>query len=331
MFEKKPIYGLLFTALSFLLLWFIVPKAGFMAYLTESSLHTQARGIGIIFPGIVYGLSASLPMLLFMAVDIAAVYYYARLNLKWQIHLLVLFISLLVIFISLTFVIIHSHIPAMLGRYPNLREHFLILGRLPGIMRLAVILLFISAASALGGAVSYRVTDKNLLLPVSMFAACIDFWTVNFGVVNRTIQTAPEIVTAVSAPIPHAGTGFFIPNTMIGPGDFLFLALIFSAITRLKMDNPRNFWFIFCTMSIGMMAVVFDILPFLPALTVLGIGVVAANYKEFKLSKQEKISIVIVGAVLAISIPLVQSLLSPKDNTEPVKQTAPITSKDQKR
>ena len=75
-------------------------------------------------------------------------------------------------------------------------------------------------------------------------------------------------------------------------------------------------------MCIGMMAVMFNALPFLPALTVLGIGVVAANYREFKLSKQEKISISIVAVVLALSIPLVQKMLAPSkisinDNKKP--------------
>ena len=159
-----------------------------------------------------------------MSVQIAAVYYYARLNFKWYIHLVVMVGALLLAAGLLTYIINAYHIPARLGRYPSIQQQLFLLGSYFGPLKLPITLCFIAAAAAIGGAVSCRVSDKNLLLPVSMFAACIDFWTVNYGFVNKTMQKAPQIVSAVSAPIPHAGTetGVFIPNTMVGPGDFLF-------------------------------------------------------------------------------------------------------------
>jgi hypothetical protein len=103
---------------------------------------------------------------------------------------------------------------------------------------------------------------------------------------------------------------------MIGPGDFLFMALLFAAVSRLELDGMRNYWYVFAAMSIGMMSVMFDLLPFLPALTVLAVGIVLANYSEFKLTKQEKISVVIVAIMLAISVPIVRSMVSQLQRTD---------------
>jgi hypothetical protein len=168
------------------------------------------------------------------------------------------------------------------------------------------------AAASIGCAVSERVKDKNLLLPVVMFAAYIDFWTVTRGPVATLLKKAPDLAQALSAPIPLPGAGTFTPVSMVGPGDFLFMGLVFAAVSRLKMDTVRNYWFVFAAMTIGMLSVVLGLLSLLPALVVLAIAVVAANWREFKLSKQEIISIAIVGALMLGSLPLIWSALSPK-------------------
>jgi hypothetical protein len=153
------------------------------------------------------------------------------------------------------------------------------------------------------------VRDRNLLLPVVMFAAYIDFWTVTRGPVSAVLEKAPEVAMAVAAPIPAAGTGVFVPMTMVGPGDFLFMALVFAAVHRLGLNGARNYWFVFAGMTLGMLAVLFGLLPALPALVVLAVSVVAANWGKFKLTRQEAVSTAIVGLVLLASLPLVWSAL----------------------
>ncbi len=316
MIKSNAFKGLILSGVAYLALWLLVPRATFLGWLAKSSYNTTATGVGLILPGIVHGLSVGLPMVAFMAAQIAGIYYFTRLGLKWWGYLLCMIGSIALVGILLTLVIHTYNIPGQLGRYPTLQEHMIILGRYYGPYKLPISLAFITAASGLGGLVSFRVKDKNLLLPVSMFAAVIDFWTVNYGFVGVAMTKTPEIVSAVSVPIPHAGTGVFMPNTMIGPGDFLFMALLFAAVSRLELDGMRNYWYVFAAMSIGMMSVMFDLLPFLPALTVLAVGIVLANYREFKLTKQEKISVAIVAVVLAVSVPIVRSMVSQLQRTE---------------
>ena len=95
-----------------------------------------------------------------------------------------------------------------------------------------------------------------------------------------------------------------MPATMVGLGDFLFMALVFAAVHRLGMNGRRNYWFVFAAMTVGMLAVAFVLLPFLPALTVLAVAVVTANWRQFKMSRQELGYIAIVTAVLIVLLPL---------------------------
>jgi hypothetical protein len=94
--------------------------------------------------------------------------------------------------------------------------------------------------------------------------------------VAAILQHAPNVVKIASVPIPQAGAGKFTPISLIGPGDFLFMALVFAAVSRLKMNGSRNYWFVFSAMTLGMLAVVLGIVDFLPALIVLAVAVVAA-------------------------------------------------------
>lgn len=238
------------------------------------------------------------PTIAFMAAQISVIYFYTKMQLSiWQ-ALLSLVLCLGCVALITMLIVYQIHITAKLGRYPNMRELFFILGNYYGPLKMPISMLIMLAASSIGYMVSMRIKDINLILPVVMFAACIDFWTVTQGPVSTVLKHAPEIVSAVSAPIPQAGAGSFVPITIMGPGDPLFIALIFAAVHRLKMNSRRNFIFIFTAMTLGMVAVMMGILPFLPALTLLAVAVVSANYREFKLSRDEKISVAIVGVIL---------------------------------
>ncbi len=78
------------------------------------------------------------------------------------------------------------------------------------------------------------------------------------------------------------------------------------------MNGRRNYWFVLVAMTVGMLTVAFGLLPFLPALTVLAVAVIAANWRQFKLSRQEVVYIAIVAAVLMVLLPLVWSLVGRK-------------------
>lgn len=292
-------------------LWLVVPRATFLPVLTS-----LIDGIMPFSPASVSGcLSLAVmvlvgaPTVAFMAIQIAIVYFFARFEMSWKRCALVLVGSLVGVAGIAVLVVWQSGVAAKMGRHPNWRETLYIMGAYPSLLKMPMHLAIIVAASSIGYLVSLRVRDRNLLLPVVMFAAYVDFWTVTQGPVSAVLKKAPEVALAVAAPIPAAGTGAFVPRTFVGPGDFLFMALVFAAVHRLALDGARNYWFIFAGMTLGMLAVMFGFLPALPALVVLAISVVAANWGKFRLTRQEALSTAIVGLLLLASLPLVWSAL----------------------
>ena len=311
MLRKSP--GLCFAVAvaGYLGLWLVVPRATFLPVLTDvidGLLPFSPEGVrGILsLAGMVL---MGAPTVAFMAIQIALVYFFARFEMTWQRCALVLVGSLVGVAGIALLVVWQSGVAAKMGRQPSLRETLIIMGAYPSILRMPMFLAIITAAASIGYLVALRVRDRNLLLPVVMFAAYIDFWTVTRGPVSAVLEKAPEVAMAVAAPIPAAGTGVFVPMTMVGPGDFLFMALVFAAVHRLGLNGARNYWFVFAGMTLGMLAVLFGLLPALPALVVLAVSVVAANWGKFKLTRQEAVSTAIVGLVLLASLPLVWSAL----------------------
>lgn len=298
--RKSPVLSLVLSILAYCALWLLIPKAtilpiimGILQSFTSFTGDSVAAGLGLATVVIM-----AAPTIAFMAAQMSVIYFFTKLKLNvWQA--LFSLIACLACVALFTMLIAHQmYIAQKLGRYPNIRELFFILGNYFGPLKMPISMLVMLAASSIGYMVSLRIKDKNLILPVVMFAACIDYWTVTQGHVAAVLKHAPEIVSAVSAPIPQAGAGSFVPVTMMGPGDPLFIALVLAAVHRLKMDSKRNFWFIFVAMTLGMVAVMLGYLPFLPALTLLAVAVILANLRQFKLSNEEKISVAVVGVVL---------------------------------
>ncbi len=304
-----------------------MPRATFLPVLISviDGLVHLAPPFAVVLLTIAGMILMAAPTVAFMAVQIALVYYFSRLRLTWQGAAAVLLGSVAAALLLGLLIVKQSGISAKIGRSPNLREALYIVGAYSTILRIPMQLAIISTACSLGYAVSLLVRDKNLLLPVVMFAAYIDFWTVTQGPVSTMLKKAPEVAMAVGAPVPAAGTGTFAPQVLVGPGDFLFMALVFSAVHKLAMDGIRNYWYVFIGMTAGMLAVLFGLLPSLPALIVLAACVLAANWKHFKLSRQEIISTAIVGLVLLASLPLVWSAIKPAHIHEPPLKDAPIS------
>ena len=322
MLKKSNILMFLVSVAIYIFLWFLVPKAVFLPAMMNF-LGNTAKSLSTV-------VLMTISTIIFMAVQIAIVFFFSKLRMNVLETLLAFLLSLLGVVALVSLVIIQLKINKQLGYWPNLRIQLYIMGTYFGPLKVLMVLFIMIASTALGKLVSFRVADKNLLLPVVMFAAYIDFWTVNHGPVSAALKHAPDIVSAVSAPIPKVGTGSFVPNTMIGPGDFIFMGLVFAAVCNLGMNGKRNYWFIFTTMTIGMLAVMLGALEFLPALTVLAIGTVAANWKEFHLSRQEKISTAIVGVLLISSLPLVWWFIGSKTGINNPRPSTKIIQSEKK-
>jgi len=310
--KRSPFFGLGLTVLAYCALWLLVPRAVFIVHAGNSidAALSHARGLEALLLLAAGGLMFALPTAAFMAAQIGIIYFFARFRMNWRQSLIILVGSVAAAWGLLALAIWQTGHVAALHGFPTLREQIVLLSMYHGILKLPITLLLISAASSIGCMVSQAIKDRNLLLPVVMFAACIDFWTVNFGPVNTVLNRAPEVARAVSVPIPQAGDATLRLAPTIGPGDFVFMALVFAVVHKLGMNARRNFKLVLALMTLGMLAVLFiPTLPYLPALMVLAVAVVAGNWREFKLTRQEKISTAVVGALLAVSLPVVWYVL----------------------
>jgi len=169
-------------------------------------------------------------------------------------------------------------------------------------------LLMVLAASAFGCLVSLILREPNILLPVAGLSAYVDIWTVLLGPTSFAVEKAPQLVSAVSVAMPAPGgtaAGFGVLS-YVGPADFIFFAMFLAAAYRLKMEPRRTFWVSLPVLTLGMAAVVSGLFHTgLPALILIGLSVIVANYKHFKPTRDEYIAMAIVALILAAAIAVV--------------------------
>jgi len=170
--------------------------------------------------------------------------------------------------------------------------------------------LLIATVGLFGYLVSFILRERNIILPISAVAAFTDFWTVSVGPTSHMLKKAPSVVQAVSAQIPTPGAGRIAPTSFIGPGDFLFLAMLFGAICRHGMNARRTFWFVYPLLTLGMLAVIFRLVDGFPALVLVALGVVLANFGQWKLSKSEEKAVMAVAGMLGLAALILTSVLT---------------------
>lgn len=314
MTRKPPVVYLAVSLLAYFVLWIGIPKARFLPEIIgsiDSALRGSHQPLTAIL-SICWIILLSVPTITFMVAQISVVYYFTKMRLGFRGSVMWLVGCLVGLALVVAIMLWRVDAVAKLHRLPNLQEIGFIMGVYkPGLLKMLMYAIILLTASSIGCLVSLRIKDRNLLLPVVMFAASIDFWTVTAGPVASVMTRAPEIVKAVSAPIPQAGTGEFVPALMMGPGDPLFIAVVFAAVHALGLNARRNYVFVLVAMTLAMLAVLMNLVPYLPALVALAMAVIAANWGEFKLSRQEKISTAIVGVVLLATMPLIWYALKP--------------------
>ena len=156
----------------------------------------------------------------------------------------------------------------------------------------------------LGALVASMIKDCNLLLPLSIFLALFDFWLVFCpeGVVGKIArESGPTMLKSFGYRVPTVAPtlgGHIQPAAYVGPADFMFLAMFFVALYRFGMDTRRTFLAIVPVLVLYMLAVLLFggitigpvSLAAMPALLPIGIVVLVANWKSFKLSKDERLS-----------------------------------------
>lgn len=200
---------------------------------------------------------------------------------------------------------------------PSMGFKLFVFNKVAGWTRVATSILMILAATAFGYLASFMLRSTSIVLPIAIFAAFIDIWTVFFGFTANFIKNAPHVVDSVSVAIPQTGSaikGAAAPMSFIGPADFIFLALFFGAIYRLKMNPTRTFWIALPLLTLGMLVPMLLNIDGFPGLIVIGLSVILGNIGHFKLKRDEYISIGIVALILIIASLVITPLISGKHN-----------------
>jgi len=147
----------------------------------------------------------------------------------------------------------------------------------------------------LGALLAMLIKERNIVVPIAIFLACFDMFLVfsPLGLTHRFIKSSPDTLAIIAAQVPVASHGTsgnrVSPGALAGPADFMFLAMFLVAIFKHNMQGRRTVMVVIPTL-LAYMLLVTVIHTALPALLPIGGVVLLVNWKEFQLSKEEKIS-----------------------------------------
>jgi hypothetical protein len=172
----------------------------------------------------------------------------------------------------------------------------------------------------LGALLATLIKDKNILVPIAIFLAIFDVFLVltPMGITQQIMQKAPEALPSVAAQVPALGTnqptGKALTAAYVGPADLVFLGCFFVALFRFRMQTRLTFKLVVPALLVYLAVVLSTGWP-LPALVPIGLCLLVANWREFQLSKDEKISTAVVAA-LGLAL-LIWSATRPRPMPEP--------------
>lgn len=164
----------------------------------------------------------------------------------------------------------------------------------------------------LGALVATLFKDRNLIIPVAIFLAAIDFFLVLTpqGWTRQMIQSHPQAVTSVLAQVPKVQTQVkgLAPapsEALMGPADFMFLAMFFVAMFRFNLRARATLYavvpvlilYLIMVLTLGDVSLGKVKLNALPAMVPIGLCVLLVNAGEFKMNKEEKLSTALVAAL----------------------------------
>jgi len=165
-------------------------------------------------------------------------------------------------------------------------------------------LFLILFATSLGYFISFIIREPNILLPAVVFAGLVDYWGVSMGPVGNMVKNAPTVVAKASVAMPTVTLHGIRVASMIGMGDFLFMALFLGVLYRFSLNAKGAFWLGFGLLTLAMLAVMATRIPAVPALLPMGVAVLATNMKAFNLKRDEIFATLYVGIILLVFIGL---------------------------
>lgn len=161
------------------------------------------------------------------------------------------------------------------------------------LLKLLLLSLLITMACTFFGILLSRIVrEANILLPVALVAMPVDYIgaMTPVGFTQNMVAQHSGIVQAVSVHVPTVGG--LQPISYIGPGDALFMAFFFSVVLRLGMNDRGTFWAMYGLLTAAMLLVLFSGPLFhrdinIAALVPMGLAVIAANFRAFRLKRAE--------------------------------------------
>jgi hypothetical protein len=171
--------------------------------------------------------------------------------------------------------------------------------------------LLVLAAVFLGRLVSRILREPSILVPVAVVAAVVDFWGVYWGFVAHVSKAAPKVAQSLSAPVPQVAnlpTGIPTVGAM-GVGDFLFLAIFIAALYRMGLRLKRTVWALVITLTVGPPLAFLASrwffhyeLKALPGLPFVALAVLAANWRQVRPSREERVALLWAAVTVAAVI-----------------------------
>jgi len=155
---------------------------------------------------------------------------------------------------------------------------------------------------------SWIIREANVLLPVALVAMPIDYLgaMTPIGFTQNTVARNPALVRALSVPVPAVGSGAqhhgaLHPIGFIGPGDALFMAFFFAVALRLKLNTRGTYWWMYGLLTATMLLVLFTEVN-VAALIPMGLAVLVANGRFFKLKREEVFATVYAAALILVLV-----------------------------
>ncbi len=175
---------------------------------------------------------------------------------------------------------------------------------LPGVTNLMLIWF----AASIGGALSYLLSDVNLILPVSIALAFVDIWTVLLGgPVQKALQSTSPVAHAVRHTLlvktaPQLPIFQLLPS--IGFADYLFIAFFVAAICRFS-PNQRTYSLTMKALIVTLCAYMGFTIFFnvnLPALVPMAVVMIGLHWKSFRYSRSEAFAMLYAVIVVLLII-----------------------------
>lgn len=160
---------------------------------------------------------------------------------------------------------------------------------------------FFTWCTGLGAMLASMLRERNLLIPVSIFLAGFDIFLVltPVGPVKQILESRPDIPAAMALNVPQvtsqATGGAAAPFAIIGPADFVFMAMFFIALFKFEM-NARATALSLAPAIVAYLALSYLLGP-IPLLVPIGLTVLFVNLKYFKMNAEEWASTALVAAL----------------------------------